>query len=142
MSRTYIPPALRRAVAERARHRCSYCQTAEDIVGAEFTVDHIIPESLGGMTALDNLCLACWGCNLFKHDRLAALDLNTGEMVRLFHPLTQSWYEHFAWQADGLIIAGLTPTGRATVNALQLNRAPLVNARRLWIKAGWHPPEE
>ncbi len=142
MSRTRIPPALRQLVAERSRHRCSYCLTPEDIVGAQFTVDHIIPESLGGATMPDNLCLACWGCNLIKHDRIAALDPETGETARLFHPQKQDWHTHFVWEADGLLIAGLTPTGRATVNALKLNRAPLVNARRLWIEAGWHPPVE
>jgi len=109
-------------------------------VGARFTVDHIIPESLGGTTTLDNLCLACWGCNLIKQDRIAALDPETGEVVRLFHPHKQDWHEHFTWVAGGLFIVGLTPTGRATVSALKLNRAPLVSARRLWIEAGWHPP--
>lgn len=32
--------------------------------------------------------------------------------------------------------------GRATVNALHLNRPLLVAARRAWVKAGWHPPED
>lgn len=142
MSRTRIPPALRELVAERSHHRCSYCLTPERIVGARFTIDHIIPESLGGTTTPDNLCLACWGCNLIKQDRVAALDPETGEMVRLFHPHKQDWNEHFAWVAGGLFIVGLTATGRATVSALKRNRAPLVNARRLWIEAGWHPPAE
>lgn len=136
MSQTYIPPTLRQAVAERSCYHCSYCLTSERIVGALFTVDHIIPESLGGATVLDNLCLACWSCNLIKHDRIAALDSETGVMVRLFHPNNQKWPEHFTWQAEGLLIVGLTPTGRVTVSALKLNRAPLVNARRLWIQAG------
>lgn len=142
MSRTRISSSLREAVARRSRHRCSYCLTTERIVGARFTVDHIIPESLGGATTLENLCLACWSCNLHKHDRITALDPDTGEMVRLFHPNQQNWSEHFVWRSDGLLIVGLTPIGRATVEALQLNRAPLVNARRLWRDAGWHPPEE
>jgi len=105
-------------------------------------VDHIIPESLGGAAEPDNLCLACWGCNLFKRDRIAALDPETGVMARLFHPLAQIWHEHFVWQVDDLLIVGLTPTGRATVNALHLNRIPLVNARGLWLKIGWHPPKD
>ena len=142
MSRTHIPPALRQLVAERSRHRCSYCLTPEDIVGAEFTVDHIVPESLGGTTEAGNLCLACWSCNLFKHDRIAAVDPETGTRVRLFHPLVQVWREHFAWQVNALLIVGLTPAGRATVNALHFNRVPLVNARRLWLRVGWHPPED
>jgi hypothetical protein len=53
----------RREVARRAGHSCSYCRSREAVVGASFTVDHIIPQALGGSDALDNLCLACWDCN-------------------------------------------------------------------------------
>ena len=140
MSQTSIPAALRQAVADHFQHRCSYCLTPEHIVGAEFTIDHIVPQALGGASAEDNLCLACWRCNLLKGDRIAAVDPETGGVVRLFSPRTQDWFEHFMWQASGLLIVGLTPTGRATVAALRLNRDVLVNARRLWIHAGWHPP--
>lgn len=37
---------------------------------------------------------------------------------------------------------GLTPTGRATVVALHLNRATLVRARQAWSHVGWHPPRD
>lgn len=140
MSSTYIPQNLRREVAERCQYRCCYCQTAQEIIGAEFTIDHIIPESLGGLTTLENLCLACWSCNLIKHNRIAALDPETAAVVQLFNPNTQDWSAHFRWDQSGLIIVGITSTGRATVNGLQLNRSPLVNSRRLWVSAGWHPP--
>jgi hypothetical protein len=140
MSQTYIPPSLRRTIAERDNHRCSYCQTAESIVGADFTIDHIVPESLGGATASDNLCLACWSCNLYKGARLTAIDPVAGDTVRLFHPVKQRWSEHFYWQEDGVRIVGITSAGRATVDALRLNCAALVRARGLWIAAGWHPP--
>ncbi|MEK7326861.1 MAG: HNH endonuclease signature motif containing protein [Chloroflexota bacterium] len=60
MSQTSIPPALRREVAAKSLYQCSYCLTPERVVGALFTVDHIVPELLGGATTLDNLCLACW----------------------------------------------------------------------------------
>lgn len=142
MSVTRIPPAVRKVVAERARCRCSYCQTAESITGSLFTVDHVIPESLGGHTVVENLCLACWECNRLKHNRITGFDPDSGTFVRLFNPNTQEWRDHFAWQMNGLFIVGLTPTGRATTIALQLNRVSLVNARRLWILAGWHPPAE
>jgi hypothetical protein len=141
MSQTRITPVLRRIVAEKSGYRCSYCLTAEEIVGTLFTVDHIVPESLGGLTTTENLCLSCWSCNLIKSDRIVAIDPLTGETTRIFHPNTQTWSDHFVWEAGGLLIVGLTPTGRATVNGLKLNRPPLVNARRLWIDAGWHPPQ-
>ncbi|MCP5087453.1 MAG: HNH endonuclease [Rhodobacteraceae bacterium] len=141
MSRSRIAPELRRIVAIRSGHRCAYCLTNEQIAGGYFTLDHIIPLSLGGTTTSENLCLACWDCNLIKGSRIAGLDPDTDIMVPLFHPYKQRWNRHFSWQAEGLLIVGLSPTGRATVNILKLNRPPLANARRFWIQAGWHPPE-
>lgn len=39
-------------------------------------------------------------------------------------------------------IRGATSIGRATIVALDLNRALLVRARAYWMSAGWHPPED
>jgi hypothetical protein len=105
-------------------------------------MDHIIPESLGGLTEEDNLWLACSLCNNHKGNRIAALDPETGEMVRLFNPRHQDWHEHFTWSASGERVIGQTPTGRATIIALNLNRPALVKARQLWTQVGWHPPED
>jgi hypothetical protein len=62
-------------------------------------------------------------------------------MSPLYDPRRQVWADHFVWSSDGERIIALTSTGRATVVALQLNRAPLVIARRAWVSVGWHPPE-
>ena len=43
---------------------------------------------------------------------------------------------------DKLFIIGLTPVGRATVEALQFNRERVINIRAADIAAGRHPPEE
>jgi hypothetical protein len=142
MSRTYIPKPLRDRVAAQPRYRCGYCLSAEAVVGAPMEFDHIIPESLGGLTDENNLWLACSLCNDYKGDRIAALDPETGETVRLFDPRRQVWGEHFAWSADGERVLGLTPTGRATAAALNLNRPVLVMARRAWVTVGWHPPRD
>lgn len=142
MSRTHIPRSLRALVAEDARHRCVYCQSAVTIVGMPFEIDHVIPESLGGLTERENLCLCCSACNERKACRTAAIDTFTGQRVTLFHPCRQAWSQHFRWIEDGLRIEGLTPAGRATVLALQLNRLVLVTARRGWISVGWHPPKD
>jgi len=142
MSRTYIPKALRDRVAAQARHRCGYCLTAETIVGTPMEVDHILPEADGGLTEEDNLWLACSLCNDHKSDRIAALDPDTESVVRLFDPRHQVWAEHFGWAPEGERILGLTPTGRATVLALNVNRASLVKARQLWVSVGWHPPKD
>ena len=46
-------------------------------------LDHLIPEALGGVTAEENLWLACSACNDAKGSRIAAQDPTTGEVVRL-----------------------------------------------------------
>ncbi len=38
-------------------------------------------------------------------------------------------------------VIGRAPTGRATVEALRLNRQSLVSARQIWVRHGLHPPE-
>ncbi len=142
MSQSYISKELRERVAEAARRRCGYFLTAEAIVGAPMEFDHIIPESLGGRTEEANLWLACSLCNDHKGNRFDATDPTTGERVPLFHPRLQVWSEHFSWTDDATRIVGRTATGRATVVALNLNRASLVKARQLWVQVGWHPPNE
>ena len=37
---------------------------------------------------------------------------------------------------------GITPCGRATVDALQLNRESVVNFRRILVAMGEHPPPD
>jgi 5-methylcytosine-specific restriction endonuclease McrA len=142
MSSQRIAKRLRDQIADEARRRCGYCLTAEAVVGAPMEIDHIVPQSRGGPTTADNLWLACSLCNCHKGDRVAALDPETGEVVRLFDPRHQIWREHFAWSPEGDRTIGLTPIGRTTVVALNLNRVALVRARREWVVAGWHPPAE
>ncbi len=136
-----ISDNLRQQVIERARERCEYCQTQQIIVVA-MEIDHIVPESTGGETNLDNLCLACVGCNGFKLDFQIGIDPDTEKESPLFNPRTQNWHEHFKWNDDGLNIIGLTATGRATVVRLRMNRDAVVNSRRRWVEAGWHPPSD
>ena len=142
MSKTYVSRALRRLVAAQAKQRCGYCLSAQRITGTPMEIEHIVPESAGGLTIEANLWLACKLCNDHKGDRIDASDPLTDALVPLFNPRTQQWKEHFAWTAEGNRIIGLTPTGRATVVALKLNRAVLVEARRVWVAAGLHPPKE
>jgi 5-methylcytosine-specific restriction endonuclease McrA len=142
MSRTYVPRALRERVAVQARYRCGYCLTAEAVVGMPMELDHLIPESLGGLTEEENLWLACSLCNDSRNNRIVGLDVVTGALVRLFDPRRHSWSEHFSLTPEGDRIVGQTPVGRATVAMLNLNRPLLVKARQAWVAVGWHPPTD
>jgi 5-methylcytosine-specific restriction endonuclease McrA len=142
MSSAYIAKAVRERVSVQARRRCGYCLSAEAIVGTPMEMDHLIPRALGGRTEEDNLWLACSLCNDHKGDQVAATDPQSGDTVRLFDPRHQVWADHFAWTETGERIVGLTPTGRATVVALNLNRPELVTARTAWVSVGWHPPPD
>jgi len=140
MSRSYVPKALRDQIGRDARRRCGYCLTSARITGTPMEIDHLVPESLGGLTVRDNLWLACSMCNDHKGNRIAARDPESGEVVRLYDPRRERWAAHFAWSADGALVLGKTACGRATVAAIRLNRAEIVEARRGWVGAGWHPP--
>lgn len=76
-------------------------------------------------------------CDRYKHARQTAVDPQTNEEVPLFHPRQQIWSEHFAWNEDRTRLVGLTPTGRATVIVLAMNRPRITNLRRLWVKLGY-----
>jgi hypothetical protein len=105
-------------------------------------VDHIIPLAVGGVSEIENLCLACYRCNEYKGARVEATDPLTGGAVTLFRPHVQRWSEHFAWSNNGLYMVGLTAYGRATIEMLHLNDNRLVQARQIWLLVGLHPPLE
>jgi 5-methylcytosine-specific restriction endonuclease McrA len=128
------------AVRSRARGICEYCYSQESFATQSFSVEHIIPLQAGGGEGEENLAFACQGCNNHKYTRTAAIDPVTDELVRLFHPRVDRWDDHFIWSHDFTRIVGLTPSGRATVQVLQLNRAGLVNLRRALFRSGEHPP--
>lgn len=142
MSKTAIDPAVRAAVAEEAKYRCGYCLTQTLICGFAMQIDHIIPEAAGGTSEADNLWLACSTCNSHKAARLSVADPQSGEDAPLFNPRQQNWANHFRWTDDGVRIVGLSPTGRATVEALHMNNVHILKSRLLWVGAGWHPPAD
>lgn len=115
-------------VIRRAGERCEYCRMHQALQGAAFHIEHIVPLSKGGLTVLDNVALACPGCNLQKSDRTHASDPETGDLVSLFHPRLQQWCEHFSWEGHSL--QALTATGRATLAALHLNALRRVRIRQ------------
>lgn len=136
-----INKQLRQRLEKQAQNRCGYCQSQQQYVLGKLEIDHIIPVAAGGGNDEENLWLACRLCNSYKSTQIEATDPLSGKPVRLFNPRQQIWTDHFAWSDTSDQIIGLTPCGRATVIALQLNNVVAVMVRRAWIQAGWHPPQ-
>jgi hypothetical protein len=135
---TEFSRALHDEVVLRAGNRCEYCGLSQLGQEAAFHLDHVIPRASGGPATTDNLALACVSCSLRKWAKQTAADPETGIEVPLFNPRTQSWSEHFRW--DNERVAPLTPTGRATVAALAMNRSIIVAIRQEESARGRHPP--
>jgi hypothetical protein len=142
MPESRVTAQQKKVVAERANGCCEYCRSQVRFAIQPFSIEHIIPRSASGETGLDNLALSCQGCNNHKYNKTEGRDPVSGDTVPLYHPRKQRWSNHFAWNDDFTLIIGLTPTGRSTVEALQLNREGVVNLRRVLYAMGEHPPVE
>ena len=132
-----IPAGLRRVVIQRAARRCEYCKLSQEGQEATFHIDHIIPVAAGGETVAENLALACVSCSLRKAARQTTVDPQSGQEVALYNPRRDVWHEHFQW--DGVHLVGLTATGRATVEALKMNRVLILAIRGEEEAVGRHP---
>lgn len=141
MRRVYIPIATQRAVLQRAKGYCEYCQLPASFSPSPYNFEHIIPLIKNGLTVAENLAYSCGGCNAYKKDKIQALDPLTRQLFPLFNPRTDIWSEHFQWNEDDLEMIGITPLGRATALLLKVNREGNLNLRRLLKMAGLHPPK-
>jgi hypothetical protein len=140
-----INDSIRQIVRERAKFLCEYCHSPERSSSDLFTIDHLVPRSLGGSDALSNLALACRRCNERRYNFTTGTDPETKQDAALFSPRLQQWADHFVWSLGGLKIVGVTATGRATCARLDLNdefhnQGFIQESRQLWIQGGWHPP--
>jgi hypothetical protein len=133
------PDEIRHRIEVRAGYRCEYCRAPQPICGYRFHLDHILPAARGGSESLSNRCLACASCNLAKGDRTKGTDPLTGREISLLHPRRHAWNEHFRWAGDRRNLLGITPIGRATIAALDLNGELRLRARQLWFETGWLP---
>src|SRR6266852_447903 len=123
--------SVRDFVFRRAQGRCEFCRSPAAFAHQSFSLEHIRPRSRQGKESPANLALSCQGCNNHKYNRTKARDPVSAKIVMLFHPRRHQWVDQFAWSDDAAHILGLTAIGRATVEALQLNREALVNLRRV-----------
>ena len=60
----------RETIYARDRGQCQYCQ--RPVGRREVTYDHIVPRSRGGLTAWENIVIACRPCNQKKANRTPA----------------------------------------------------------------------
>jgi hypothetical protein len=130
---------LRPYIVARAGGSCEYCRLIEFATGMTFHVEHILPRSQGGETNLDNLALACPGCNLSKADHTHGEDLQ-GEIQALYSPRKYEprylgWHLHFTLDRRTGMVKATSATGEATVWRLQMNSLTRMFARQLQIRA-------
>ena len=122
-------------VRDRAGDHCEYCRLPQAAAPAfTFHVEHIRARQHGGSDDLSNLALACPDCNRRKGPNLSGIDAESQQLVPLFNPRIHSWEEHFRMQ--GSWIRGLTATGRATVELLDMNNDERVEMRGELHNAG------
>ena len=135
MSLLAIPAWLRAIILGRDDGQCRYCHMRQYGQRSPFHIDHVRPRSRGGATREDNLALQCPHCSGRKAAKVAGADPATGQVTPLFHPLQQQWADHFELRRDGRCV-GRDPVGRATVEALAMNRPNPADARAIQIALG------
>lgn len=96
-----VNEVTRKLVRARAKYLCEYCHSSEEASAAQFSIDHILPQSLGGSDEPNNLALACQRCNGYRYNFITGIDPQTQEIIPLFNPRQQRWSEQFIWAADG-----------------------------------------
>jgi len=131
MDRTTIDEVWRRAGGA-----CEYCQLPQRFDSLRLQIEHIIPRKHRGGDDVDNLALACFACNNHKSSNLSGLN-DAREIVRLFHPRSDRWDDHFQWQ--NAVLVGTTDVGRVTVDVLCINLPYRVQLREALIAEGVFP---
>jgi hypothetical protein len=131
-----IDEATRLIVRRRAAERCESCRLPQFASDARFHIEHIIASqhAIASADDLSNLALACNRCNLQKGPNLSSIDPQTGRIIRLFHPRTDRWENHF--RLVGAEIIGITSEGRATVRLLQMNARHRIELRAALVASG------
>lgn len=138
MSSRYIPERLRALVRDRAGGACEYCLIHEEDAFFSLEIDHIISLKHHGKTEEDNLAYACIFCNRNKGSDVATFLFESNQVVRLFHPRTDRWSDHFALRGEEIV--PLTEIGQATVKILMLNHPDQLLERKALIDIGRYPP--
>lgn len=80
----------RRAVFQRDRYRCAYCQ---EFLGSKCTLDHVIPRDSGGPSTWENCVTSCFPCNNKKGNRTPE-QANMSLSFRPFAPGGSLFYDY------------------------------------------------
>lgn len=130
-----LSAAMKRAVRERAGHRCEYCRMRQAWESYQpYHVEHVIAQQHRGQDVLDNLAYACHHCNWNKGPNLTSIDPDGDQVVSLFHPRHQAREEHFRME-NGRVI-GATEVGRTTTFLLEMNAPHRVELRLANLEGG------
>lgn len=116
------------AVRRRYDFRCGYRGVSETDAGGELTVDHIVPLSAGGTDKDDNRVYACIRCNQYK-GTLRPGTSGPSNRPLLLHPLEDDLSAHLREDSSTGHLIALTARGRFHIDALRLNRRPLLMHR-------------
>ncbi len=85
MFEKHITTQQKNDVVERAKGCCEYCRSQARFAMQFFSVEHIVPRSRDGKTEIENLALACQGCNNHKYTKTKGRDPVNGDLVPLYH---------------------------------------------------------
>ena len=77
----HIPGRPRNEITAEFQQRCAYCQSPQELIGAFFEVNHIIPQVGGDEATKENLCWCCPLCNRYKGSQTVAKDPKTDQVV-------------------------------------------------------------
>ena len=134
---SYLSKSARRFVIARAGNRCEYCRVLDYLVSFEYHVEHIIGIQHGGTNALSNLAYACSSCNWKKGPNISTILYLGGELIPLFNPRKQNWFDNFEVNKGELL--PLSPVGQATIKLLELNELTRIEARFEMMVPGCYP---
>jgi HNH endonuclease len=133
----YIPRAIRQLVVARADHRCEYCRVPEYLSCFEYHIEHIIGIQHGGTNEHDNLAYCCSSCNWKKGPNISTILEMGGDLIPLFNPRKQNWFDHFETQRG--VISTKTIVGQATAKLLEFNKPEKIEERFEMSLGGFYP---
>jgi HNH endonuclease len=133
----YVARSTKKLVIERAASRCEYCHVPAFLSSFDYHIEHIIGLQHGGPNSLNNLAYCCSPCNWKKGPNISTVLEFGGQIIPLFNPRIQNWFDHFDVQRGELI--ALSDVAQATIKLLELNVHAKIEERFEMMLAGLYP---